>query len=612
MNILLLLILVPIVAGVLVLLSRKTIPHTRESATMLIALVNLIAVIALFGQDLPYSHSWGPFKAFSLDLRYYSFSSFILIAAAGFTLLVTIYSWRFMQDRAHRSQYYGYMLLSLGFTNGAVLADNLILLLFFWEGLLGTLFGMIAIGRPGAWKTAMKAFIIVGVTDLCLMLGIILTGTMAHTFKMSEISLPVQGLGITAMLLMCVGATAKAGAMPFHSWIPDAAVDAPLPFMAFMPASLEKLLGIYLLTRITLNLYKLSPDSWVSPALMTFGCITILAAVMMALVQKDFKRLLSYHAVSQVGYMILGVGTALPIGIIGGVFHMVNHAMYKSCLFLTAGSVEKQTGTTDLAKLGGIGRLMPITFTCFIIAAMAISGVPPLNGFWSKEFVYDAALSHHVIFYLAAVLGSFFTAASFLKLGHAAFLGKRDPANDNVKEAPVSMLAPMILIAAGCILFGLWNALPLNHLVGPSTGLAAEAQEHAGFHLPSLLLATLTCVALLGALANHIIGARANGGGLHAADHIQYAPVLGSIYKKAQTDGADPYNFATRVAGYFCTAGWACDKAVDWVYDGFTVWLTRTLSFAVRASHTGSYALYVLWALVGAAAVVIYLTRIMP
>ncbi len=140
---------------------------------------------------------------------------------------------------------------------------------------------------------------------------------------------------------------------------------------------------------------------------MIIGAATILFAVMMALIQKDFKKLLSYHAISQVGYMILGIGTGLPAGIVGGLFHMINHAMYKSCLFLTGGSVEKQAGTTDLKKLGGIGRLMPVTFICFIIAAAAISGVPPLNGFFSKELVYDGALERHWIFYAAALSAHF-------------------------------------------------------------------------------------------------------------------------------------------------------------------------------------------------------------
>ena len=146
-------------------------------------------------------------------------------------------------------------MITLGMVNGAVLADHLIVLLFFWEGLLLTLFGMIAIGSPGAFKTAFKAFVIVGVTDVCMMLGIALAGKAAGTLVMSKIHLPLDAIGCAAMLLMMIGAVSKAGAMPFHSWIPDAAVDAPLPFMAFLPASLEKLLGIYLLARISLDLF---------------------------------------------------------------------------------------------------------------------------------------------------------------------------------------------------------------------------------------------------------------------------------------------------------------------------------------------------------------------
>ena len=132
--------------------------------------------------------------------------------------------------------------------------------------------------------------------------------------ELAKAPLSTAGLGGLALVLLMIGAISKAGAMPFHSWIPDAAVDAPLPFMAILPASLEKLLGIYFLARISLDLFELTPDSWVSTLLMIVGAVTILLAVMMALVQKDYKRLLSYHAISQVGYMILGIGTALPIG----------------------------------------------------------------------------------------------------------------------------------------------------------------------------------------------------------------------------------------------------------------------------------------------------------
>ena len=251
-------------------------------------------------------------------------------------------------------------------TNGAVIADNLVMMLFFWEGLMITLFAMILIGNSGAFRTAVKALVIVGVSDLCLMVGIGLTGRISGTLTMSGISLDLRSVGGLAFVFLMIGAISKAGSMPFHSWIPDAAVDADLPFMALFPAALEKLLGIYFLTRISLEMFNLTPGSWVSLMLMIIGLVTIIFAGMMALIQKDYKRLLSYHAISQVGYMILGIGTAVPAGIVGGLFHMINNAIYKSGLFLTGGAVERQTGTTDLKRLGGLGSKMPVNFLLFL------------------------------------------------------------------------------------------------------------------------------------------------------------------------------------------------------------------------------------------------------
>jgi NADH-quinone oxidoreductase subunit L len=267
-----------------------------------------------------------------------------------------------MRGKKRQRQYYAYLLLTLAQVNGAVLADNLAVMLIFWESLLLTLYGMIAIGREGSVKTAIKAFTIAGVTDLCMMLGVIILWTLAKDLTMSSLRVSGEGLGALAFVLLMIGAVSKAGSMPFHSWIPDAALDAPLTFMAYVPAALEKLLGIYFLSRIVLDFYALSPESWLSLLLMIVGAASILLAVMMALIQKDYKKLLSYHAISQVGYMILGIGTCVPAGMIGGIFHMINHAMYKSGLFLSGGAVERQAGSTDLAKLGGLAGRMPITF----------------------------------------------------------------------------------------------------------------------------------------------------------------------------------------------------------------------------------------------------------
>ena len=288
--------------------------------------------------------------------------------------------------------------------------------------------------------------------------------------------------------------------------------------------------------------------------------------------------------------MILGVGTALPVGIIGGLFHMINHAMYKSCLFLTGGAVEKQTGTTDLSRLGGIGRKMPITFGAFIIAAMAISGVPPLNGFFSKELVYDGALKSGAIFYLAAVAGSFFTAASFLKLGHAAFLGKISEENKQVREASPVMLIPMIVIAAGCILFGVYNSLPLQHLIQPILSVKQLAGERFAGWPASSMLVVVTCVVLIGALINHYYGVKSEGSGLKAVDHIHYAPGLKGIYDRAEKRYFDPYDIGLKLAGYLSQITWGIDKAVDWIYETAAVSVSFFAGRKARELYKGYYA----------------------
>jgi NADH-quinone oxidoreductase subunit L len=603
---LLLPILIPLVAGIVTLLVPKRSRGVTEAVALVATVLNLLATVVLFSSKLTFSLPWAGF-GFEFLLRLYHFSAFMLVAIAGFGVLVALYSLVFMRERPALNQFYSYFLLTMAFSAGAVLANNLLLMLFFWEGLLGALFGMIVIGGKTAFKTATKAFIIVGITDLCMMAGIALTGHLAGTMTMSHIHLSLKGPASLAFILIMIGAISKAGAMPFHSWIPDAAVDAPLPFMALVPAALEKLLGIYLLARISLDLFQLRPESWVSTTLMVIGAVTILLAVMMALIQKDYKRLLSYHAISQVGYMILGIGTAVPAGMVGGLFHMINHALYKSCLFLTGGSVEKQAGTTDLEKLGGIGVKMPVTFACFLITACAISGVPPLNGFFSKELVYDGALERGWIFYAAALLGSFLTAASFLKLGHAAFLGPRAEGNKAVKEAPWPMLVPMITIAALCVLFGVCNFLPLNHLIQPILGEARlEGHNFAGFPASPVLIG-MTVLALAGAFLNHWWGVRTKGSGLKAVDHIHHAPVLSGIYDKAEKRFFDPYDIGMGLVNVLAAVLNFCDRAIDWLYDVFTVKVTLAFTHIIKRSHDGDYSRYLAWSLLGMFLVVMFL-----
>jgi formate hydrogenlyase subunit 3/multisubunit Na+/H+ antiporter MnhD subunit len=603
-NYIFLLIFISFVAALATLLVPQTLRKVKEAIALVATGLTVLVAIRLFGQNITYSIPWLGF-GIELSFRVYLFNSFLAIAMSGFAFLSALYSYSFMQGKPHQKQFYFYLLITIAMANGAVLADNLVLMLFFWEGLLLPLFGLIAIGREGALKTAIKAFIIVGICDLCMMMGIGLTAYLAGTMTISKINLPVNSLGSLAFVLLMIGAISKGGSMPFHSWIPDAAVDAPLPFMAILPASLEKLLGIYFLARISLDMFKLDAGSWISMLLMIIGIITILLAVMMALVQKDYKRLLSYHAISQVGYMMLGIGTCLPVGIVGGLFHMINHAMYKSCLFLTAGSVEKQTGLTDMAKLGGIGVKMPLTFACFLITAASISGVPPFNGFYSKELVYDAALERGIVFYIAAILGSFFTAASFLKLGHAVYLGKLNESNKAVKEAPAAMLIPMIVIASMCIFFGLCHVIPVDmfkEVVGSQRTAEAE-------FAPSTMLIAVTIIVLAAALLHHLFAAKVMGGAHKASEHIHISPVLQNIYVKAEKGLLDPYNIGLKAVNMMSTVLLAIDRAIDFIYEGLLVRMTGLITNAVKLAHTGSYSLYVIWSLAGVLLVILVLLR---
>jgi NADH:ubiquinone oxidoreductase subunit 5 (subunit L)/multisubunit Na+/H+ antiporter MnhA subunit len=189
---------------------------------------------------------------------------------------------------------------------------------------------------------------------------------------------------------------------------------------------------------------------------------------------------LSYHAVSQVGYMVLGIGTGTALGVAGGLFHMLNHAIYKSTLFLSAGSVEKQAGTTDLDRLGGLAKVMPLTFVSCLVAALAISGIPPLNGFYSKWMIYQALVDSGrsgnylwIIFLATAMFGSALTLASFVKVLHSVFLCKRSAElrHRDIREVGFSMWLPGIGLAFLCVLFGVFAyQLPLGVMIFPAMG----------------------------------------------------------------------------------------------------------------------------------------------
>jgi len=427
-------------------------------------------------------------------------NSFMVLAIGLFSVLTIIYSFGFMKEKGRLRQYYIYIILTAIASLGAVLSNNLLLLLVFW-GFLGlTLYLLINIGDEKSSLAAKKTFIIVGGSDALMLLGIGVIYYLTSTLQMDKITLALNNnLAVLAYLCIAIACFAKAGAMPFHSWIPDCAEAAPVPVVAFLPASLDKLLGIYLLARISLNLFVM--NEVLNIFLMLIGAFTIVAAVMMAMVQHNMKRLLGYHAVSQVGYMVLGIGTGNPIGIAGGIFHMLNNSIYKQALFLISGNVENKTGTTDLEKLGGLSKAMPFTYITALIVSLSISGVPPFNGFVSKWMVYQGLITQlriadyplritSILCLVAAMFGSGLTLASFMKLLHATFLGQRNNAitQERYNEVHWTMWLPCVILATLCVVFGIFAyQVPLKYFILPAvSGVAFIGIWYAG--LSTLLI----------------------------------------------------------------------------------------------------------------------------
>ncbi|MDW8113819.1 MAG: proton-conducting transporter membrane subunit [candidate division WOR-3 bacterium] len=419
-------------------------------------------------------------------------SGFVLLFISLFTLLILIYSIRYLKYYEKKKEYFYYLLLIGSISCGIVLANNIITLMIFWGILLSLIFGFFQYTTKNNSEDAfIKSIFILGLSDFLLILGFALLFVSYGNIPLNlKISLN-NNLNILAYILITIGCFAKAGAIPLHSWIPEISKVMPASTMAFIPASLDKLLGIYLLLKVSYYLFDLNTNFTLKNYLMIVGSITILAAVLMALIQKEAMKLLSFHAVSQVGYMVLGIGTGVPIGVAGSLFHMLNNTLYKTSLFLTTGQVEFWTKETRIEKLGGLAVNMPITFTSFLISALAISGIPPLNGFFSKRMIYQGVIYLYkegnylfLLYLLAAMFGSVLTLASFLKLTHSIFLGDRPKEYEKIKEVNFSLWFPSSLLAFLCILFGILAIpLPLKGLIYPSLPFKIE---EIGFWQPTL------------------------------------------------------------------------------------------------------------------------------
>jgi formate hydrogenlyase subunit 3/multisubunit Na+/H+ antiporter MnhD subunit len=480
-------------------------PRVLQKALVLIGLVlGLYMVIRFFHVPPPRFELLGA-EALALD----KLSLLALTFIHALSLLIFVFCLKGLEAATERS-FLILFPLAVAFASGTALCPNAFGFLILW-GLSGLiLYGFALLGRgEQAASTAKKTIIVVGGSDAFLILGLALAG-MAPVWSPGGAPIPVNSpLGAPAFVCLLVAAFAKAGAFPLHTWIPDFSRDAPVESAALLPSSLDKLLGIYLLARMMSHYFAVGP--FARMVVVSLGALTVVIAVMMAMAQHNGRRLLGYHAVSQVGYMVMGVASGSALAFAGGLFHLLNNTLYKSNLFLALGSVEKRAGTNELDRLGGLARSMPVTFVMALIGALSISGIPPFNGFFSKWMIYQGLLEKAssfapgyalwlLICLLLAVFGSALTLASFMKFLHAAFLGQRPERLAGVKEAPANQWLATGTLALLCVGFGLLaREIPLRLFVVPAAEEAGYAPgAFLGVYSPRLVLILFAAAFLLG------------------------------------------------------------------------------------------------------------------
>ncbi|MEN6559715.1 MAG: NADH-quinone oxidoreductase subunit L [Acidobacteriota bacterium] len=396
--------------------------------------------------------SVGSFSAsfsFTLD----RLAAVMVLVVTGVGSLIHVYSTSYMAEDRGYARYFAFLNLFTFFMLVLVMASDIVLMFVGWEGV--GLCSYLLIGfwfdRPAAARAGMKAFIVNRVGDAAFIVGILFLLSRVGGSSFEAINgaarngLLPAGLATLAALLLFAGATGKSAQIPLYVWLPDA-MEGPTPVSALIHAATMVTAGVYMVCRLN-GLFAASPAA--SAAVAWVGAGTAVFAAALALVQNDIKRVLAYSTISQIGYMFIGCGVGACTA---GMFHLMTHAFFKSLLFLAAGSViHALGGERDMRRMGGLRKHLPVTFPAFLVGALAISGVPFLSGFFSKDAILTSAFAggHHVIFALG-LAGAALTAFYMFRLVYLTFYGeaRTDPAPARpIHEPPRAMTVPLVILA---------------------------------------------------------------------------------------------------------------------------------------------------------------------
>lgn len=469
--------------------SKRLLPDLLTNLAMLF----LLLYSAFIGREMLLN---GPdiWKAVWLDgplnitLVLDGFSSLMLLTVSLVGLSVTLFSINYMEHYGAKGSFYALLLIMIAGMNGLVLSNDLFTMYLFLEAAAIASYGLIAFGLGrDELEAALKYLLLSSVATAFILLSIAILFGLTGSLQLGGIAAGLASFPDSRIISLCLalfimGFGLKAAIVPFHAWLPDAHSTAPAPISAMLSGVLIKVLGVYALARICLNVFGMTPA--LSQVLMILGIVSILVGAFLALGQNDIKRMLAYSSISQIGYIILGLGVGTPLGILGALFHILNHAVAKALLFLNAGSIEHATGTRNLDKMGGLAQRMPVTAGTSVIGSLAIAGVPPLNGFWSKLIILLALVQAH--FYgaaLIAVLAGILTLWYYLIMQRRAFFGQLNETWRNVREAPFWMTFASLLLAATCVLIGLLFPLVILDWIQPAAGVLTAGISHAIHYL---------------------------------------------------------------------------------------------------------------------------------
>jgi multicomponent Na+:H+ antiporter subunit A len=483
-----------------------------------IALVSFGLVASLAGTSTTVSAPWIPSLDVAVRFTVDGWAVLFALLASGIGVLVFLYSTAYMRDEPGQTRYYATLLAFMGSILGVAFAADLVALFVFWE--LTSVCSFVLIGHytddeESQYSARMAMVVTVG-AGLCLLVGLVVLSLAAEvalgtrTFDLAAMlaepeamqsALRETGLYLPALALVAVAAGAKSAQVPLHFWLPNAMV-APTPVSAFLHSATMVKVGVYVVGRLRPMLLG---EEW-TLLFATLGLLTMTVGAALATLATDIKRLLAYSTASHLGLMIAGFGFATHYGAEAGAFHLFNHALFKAALFLVAGVVAHEVGTRDLRDLGGLWRPLPVTAAVTVVTALSMAGVPPFNGFYSKELLFEAAYETAVaagglawLYPTVAVLASILTVVYSLRFLFV-FFGDRQGAADEVHRPPVALVGPPALLAALAAVVSVAPDLAIDAVVQRALdATTVEAVElHAGLPTslsPPVLMSAVALVA---------------------------------------------------------------------------------------------------------------------